>query len=75
MICGLLHHYKQPIYYSFSKSCTKGPELAKQIKEVVKDVQEAGFIVLATICDQGTNNRQALKWLLNETKGIYLWRK
>lgn len=75
MIRGLLHNYKQPIYYSFSKNCTKGPELANQIKEVVKGIQEAGFIVLATVCDQGTNNRQALKWLLNETRGIYLRRK
>ena len=74
MIRGLLHNYKQPIYYTFSKNCTKGSELAKQIKEVIKGVQDAGFIVLATICDQGTNNRQALKWLLNETRGIYLRR-
>lgn len=72
MVRGLMHNYKQPIYYSFSKSATKGPELAKQIKEVVTAVQEAGLIVVATVCDQGTNNRQALKLLLNETRGVYL---
>lgn len=32
MIRGLMKNYKQPISYSFSSAATKGPELAKQIK-------------------------------------------
>ncbi|XP_063893678.1 uncharacterized protein LOC135117720 [Helicoverpa armigera] len=72
MLRGLIYNYKQAVSYTFASSATKGPELAKQIKEVIRDLQEAGFIVVATVCDQGTNNRQALNLLLNETRGIYL---
>ncbi|CAK1588706.1 unnamed protein product [Parnassius mnemosyne] len=72
MVRGLMYNYKQAVSYTFSSSATKGPELAKQIKEVVKGLQEAGLIVVASVCDQGTNNRQALKLLINETRGVYL---
>ncbi|KOB65015.1 Parathyroid hormone-responsive B1, partial [Operophtera brumata] len=35
-------------------------------------IREAGFIVVATVCDQGANNRNAIKLLLQETRGAYL---
>lgn len=72
MLRGLIYNYKQAVSYTFASSATKGPELAKQIKKMTRNLQEAGFKVVATICDQGTNNRQALNLLLNETRGIYL---
>lgn len=74
MVRGLIKNYKQPVAYTFAASATKGPELAKQIKEIVSKLQEAGLTVVASVCDQGTNNRQAMKLLLNETRGIYLRR-
>ncbi|KAL0820225.1 hypothetical protein ABMA28_006146 [Loxostege sticticalis] len=74
MIRGLIKNYKQPVSYSFSSSATKGPELARQVKEVVTEIQRAGLIVVASVCDQGTNNRQALKILINESRGIFLRR-
>uniref|UniRef100_A0A2A4JY71 THAP-type domain-containing protein n=2 Tax=Heliothis virescens TaxID=7102 RepID=A0A2A4JY71_HELVI len=74
MVRGLLKNYKQAVYYTFSASATKGPELARQIKEVVIEVQKAGLIVVGTVCDQGTNNRQAINLLINETRGEYLRR-
>lgn len=70
MVGGLIYNYKQAVSYTFASSATKGPELAKQIKEVVSSLQEAGLIVVASVCDQGTNNRQALKLLVNETRGL-----
>lgn len=30
--------------------------------------------MVATVCDQGTNNRQAIKYLIDETTGDYLRR-
>ncbi|KAF9409733.1 hypothetical protein HW555_011023 [Spodoptera exigua] len=60
------------ISYTFASSATKGPERAQQIKDVIRGLQESGFIVVATVCDQGPNNRQALKLLINENRGIYL---
>lgn len=74
MVRGLIKNYKQPLAYTFSSSATKGPELANQLKEIVTEVQKAGLIVVASVCDQGTNNRQAIKMLLNETRGVYLRR-
>lgn len=74
MVRGLIKNYKEPISYTFSSGATKGPELAKQIKEIITELQKTGFKVLATVCDQGTNNRQAIKILVNETRGIYLRR-
>lgn len=49
MVRGLIRNYKQPVAYTFSSGATKGPELAKQIKTVVKELQDAGFIVLFVI--------------------------
>lgn len=72
MVRGLIYNYKQAVSYTFSSSATKGPELAKQIKAVIIGLQEAGLKVVDSVCDQGTNNRQALKLLINETRGNYL---
>lgn len=72
MIRGLMRKYKQPVAYTFAQSTTKGPELAAQIKCIIKNLQETGFNVVATVCDQGTNNRHALNLLLNETRGHML---
>ncbi|RVE51568.1 hypothetical protein evm_003700 [Chilo suppressalis] len=66
MIRGLTKNYKQPISYSFSAAATNGPELCKQIKSIVQELQRTGLIVVATVCDQSTNNRQAIKLLVNE---------
>lgn len=72
MVRGLIKNYKQAVSYTFAASATKGPELAKQIKKVVSEIQNAGLTVVASVCDQGSNNRQAMKILLNETRGYYL---
>lgn len=61
MVRGLIRNYKQPVYYSFSSSATRGPDLAKQMKEVVMELLDAGLIVIGSVCDQGTNNRNAIK--------------
>ncbi|KAH9632255.1 hypothetical protein HF086_002890 [Spodoptera exigua] len=68
MIRGLLKNFKQPVAYTFSQSSTKGPELAKQLKAVITELQIAGLNVVATVCDQGTNNVNCIKYLLQETR-------
>ncbi|CAK1597656.1 unnamed protein product [Parnassius mnemosyne] len=68
MIRGLIRKYKQPVAYTFAHAATKGPELSLQIKTIFENLQETGFNVVATVCDQGTNNRNALNLLLNETR-------
>lgn len=72
MIRGLVKNYKQPVAYTFSQAATKGPELASQLKSVITELQAAGLIVVATVCDQGTNNTQCIKILTEETRAILL---
>ncbi|KOB72446.1 Uncharacterized protein OBRU01_12245 [Operophtera brumata] len=74
MVRGLIKNYTVPVSFTFSSGATEGPELAKQIKEIITDLQNAGLKVLATVCDQGSNNRQAIKCLMNEARGTYLRR-
>ncbi|KAL4716986.1 hypothetical protein ACJJTC_001847 [Scirpophaga incertulas] len=74
MVRGLIKNFKQVVAYTFAASATKGPALAKQIKDVITEIQNSGLIVVATVCDQGTNNCNAIKILLNETRGTYLRR-
>lgn len=50
----------------------KGPELAKQLKLVITELKNAGLNVVATVCDQGKNNVNCIKYLLQETRGILL---
>lgn len=72
MIRGMMKNYKQPVSYTFSKAATSGPEIAKQLKEIIKELQDAGFVVVATVCDQGANNRNAIKLLVQESRGACL---
>lgn len=72
MVRGLIKNYKQPVAYTFSQAATKGPELAMQLKLVITELQNAGLIVVATVCDQGTNNVNCIKYLLQETRGNLL---
>ncbi|RVE41592.1 hypothetical protein evm_013752 [Chilo suppressalis] len=72
MIRGLIKNYKEPVSYTFSQAATKGPELAVQLKEVICNLQEAGLIVVATVCDQGTNNMHCIKLLMQETRATLL---
>ena len=59
---------KMPISFNFQT--TKTPQLLFCIKEVIKAVKDAGFDIVATICDGSSCNRSAMKTLINETKRI-----
>lgn len=68
MIRGVIKNYKQPIYYSFCSGSTPKETLVVQIKEIIKKLHSIGFIVLATVCDQGTSNTSAINYLIEETR-------
>lgn len=74
MIRGLVKNYKQPIGFTFSASATKGCELAKQIKSYVREITNAGLTVVATVCDQGSGNRSAIKYLIEESRAAWIRR-
>ena len=61
---------KMPISFNFWEKTTKTPQLLFCIKEVIKAVKDAGFDIVATVCDGSSCNRSAMKTLINETKRI-----
>lgn len=71
MVKGIRRPYKQPVAYYFTNSMKKF-ELKTILKEVIKNVQQTGLIVLATVCDQSMVNVGAIEELLKETKADYL---
>ncbi|RVE41073.1 hypothetical protein evm_014276 [Chilo suppressalis] len=68
MLRGLIKNFKQPIAYMFCNSATDAVTLQKYIVDVIKKVEEAGFRVVATVCDQGSNNQKAIKSLVEENR-------
>lgn len=68
MLRGIKTGWKLPLSYNFCKSTTKTPQLIRCIKEIIKEITQAGFIVVATVCDQGASNVAALKQLLQDTR-------
>jgi len=56
-----------PISYSFCYKQTNTGQLIRCIKEHIKEVVNAGFHIVATVCDQGSSNVAAIKELLLRT--------
>lgn len=57
---------KLPISYYFCNAQTKSDQLLCCIKENLQLMKDAGFDVIATVCDQGTSNVKAIKLLREE---------
>lgn len=72
MLKGINTAWKIPLAYNFCKSQTKSAQLIRCIKEIVNEVAQAGFTIVATVCDQGSSNVSALNEMLNYTKGMCL---
>ena len=70
MLRGIKSGWKIPLTYNFCARQTTHLQLTLCIKEVVKAVTEAGFIIAASVCDQGSSNMKALKILQAETKKL-----
>ncbi|KAF0717585.1 Uncharacterized protein FWK35_00029343, partial [Aphis craccivora] len=64
IIRGITKKFKQPVAYSFCQGATKQEELVKQLK----NVQNTGLCVIATICNQGKANEGAIRILNSETR-------
>lgn len=72
MIRGICKKYKQPISFSFCKGSSKTADLYKQLKSIIKSLNDIGLNVVATVCDQGATNMAALNLLMKATEGNYL---
>jgi hypothetical protein len=58
MVRPLFSQWKQPVYYDFDKSMTKGIYM-----DIVSKLYESGYTVIATTCDMGATNRAFWKSL------------
>lgn len=72
MLRGIRRKWKQPIYYNFVQSATKKYDLMNIIKQIIKKCHSIGLNIVATVCDQGSNNRSAIESLVDETRAKYL---
>ncbi|TGZ55055.1 Uncharacterized protein DBV15_12509 [Temnothorax longispinosus] len=68
MLRGIRTGWKIPLSHNFCKSQTKTPQLMRYIKEIVHEITKAGFIIVATICDQGSSNVAALNQFLSDSR-------
>lgn len=71
MLRGIRRKWKQPIYYNFVNGATKKDDLVRILKDIVRKCHSIGLNIVATICDQGSNNQRAIKKLIEETKETY----
>ncbi|XP_072398747.1 uncharacterized protein [Diabrotica undecimpunctata] len=71
MLRGIRRKWKQPVYYNFSNGATKTIDLVHIIKMIVRKCTEIGLNVIAIVCDQGSNNRAAINYLIKDTKIKY----
>lgn len=67
MLRGLYTGWKMPVSYNFCAKATKTAQLIRCIKEHVLKISKAGFLIVATVCDQGSCNVAAIKDLLLRT--------
>lgn len=72
MLRGIRRKWKQPVYYNFVNGATKSPDLMTIIKLIIRKCHSIGLNVVATICDQGSNNQAAINTLVKDTKEKYL---
>ncbi|CAH2086827.1 unnamed protein product [Euphydryas editha] len=71
MVKGVKENYKQPIAYYFTNSLNK-IQLKNIIKSIVKHAQEAGLVILNTVCDQSTVNVGAITELIKESRALFI---
>jgi len=63
MLRGLRQKWKQPVAYYLTHGSTSGEMLVHFLKEVLGACQNSGLVVVATVCNMGANNVEALKLL------------
>lgn len=66
MLRGLTKTWKQVVAYYFVTSTVSSDNLKIILKTVICQIQAIGLNVMATVCDQGTTQREALKELCGE---------
>jgi hypothetical protein len=66
MIKGLAKRWKQPLAYFFTENAMKSTNVAKNMKQIIRSLQDIGLKVVATLCDQ--YNSAAVNMLVENSK-------
>ncbi|XP_045535436.1 uncharacterized protein LOC106716651 [Papilio machaon] len=72
MVKSIKGKFKQPVCFTFTKSCTKKDDLKHLIKLLIRKIHDSGLKVVATVCDQSQTNVGAIKSLKDDTMKKYL---
>lgn len=67
MLRGLRRKWKQPVSFHFSQGGINSYQLKVLIKNTILALQEIGFIIVGTVCDQHPANVNAIKKLKEES--------
>lgn len=68
MIQSLRKKYKQPISFHFSQGGMNSIELKNVLKATIKALQDIGFIIVCTVCDQYSANVNAIRIIKEESQ-------
>lgn len=71
MLRGIRKKWKQPLYYNFCSGATKTYDIKKILIDIITKCDSIGLKIVATVCDQGSNNVAAINSLINDTKEKY----
>ena len=70
MVRGVRKKWKQVVAYYFTKNTISTDSLKALIVKIISELQECGFNVMSTVCDQGPTNKAAVHQLCDETAKI-----
>jgi hypothetical protein len=65
MVVGICKKWKQPVAYFFSQNGMKKEEIAKNIKDIITELNSIELIVDSTVCDQ--YKKAAVNYLVEES--------
>lgn len=68
MMQSLLNGKYLPLQYGYTSGAAGKFDLKDLIRQVVTDLQKAGFVVVGLVSDQGPTNRGAINELLRESR-------
>lgn len=71
MLRGIRKKWKQVVAYVFVEHSFRKENLATFITSIIRKSTEIGLHVVATVCDQGSNNEGAIKLLYQKTERKY----
>ena len=60
--------WKQPVAYTFCRGISSVEIIVRMFKELVRRACQAGIVVVASVCDQGSTNCKAIQCLIDFSK-------